>query len=137
MQRFAPVVDRFEVVVKKLNGKAADTDAPGPDTPAVETPKDKYQYQRAYRLSVDLRDYMYGYTSEQIKQIQEHNVLVYVNLSDCGHNVFTDSPLIVNALPLPLKTSPLPYQLLTVPHQLGFILFRLHMRVIVHDHGWK
>ena len=94
MQRFAPVVDRFEVVVKKLNGKAADTDAPGPDAPAVETPKDKYQYQRAYRLSVDLRDYMYGYTSEQIKQIQEHNVLVYVNFSDCSLASLLITPLL-------------------------------------------
>lgn len=63
-------------MVKKLNGQAVDTDAPAPDTPAADSPKDKFQYQRAYRLSIDLKDYMYGYTSEQIKQIQEHNVLV-------------------------------------------------------------
>ena len=72
------MVDSFEFVVKKLNGKPADSDAPGPDVPATEAPKDKYQYQRAYRLSMDLKDHLYGYTAEQAKQIQEHNVIVYV-----------------------------------------------------------
>lgn len=37
---------------------------------------EKFQYQRAYKLSLDLKDSLYVYTSEQIKQINEHNVLV-------------------------------------------------------------
>lgn len=69
-QTFTPVVDRFESVVNKFNGK---TDSAGPDAP-VE--KDQFQYQRALRLSFDLKDHLYVYTNDQMKQIQEHNVLV-------------------------------------------------------------
>lgn len=67
-------MDRFETVLKSINGKN-DSDEASPDTPA-EKAKDEYQYQRAYRLSIDLRDHLYSFTSEQVKQIQEHNILV-------------------------------------------------------------
>ncbi|KAH8108779.1 hypothetical protein DFH11DRAFT_1631296 [Phellopilus nigrolimitatus] len=68
-QKFTPVIDRLAYV-------RTDSDAPGPDVPVADTPKDTYQYQRAYRLSLDLKDTITVFTGEQIKQIQEHNILV-------------------------------------------------------------
>ncbi|KAL5480784.1 hypothetical protein ACEPAI_9724 [Sanghuangporus weigelae] len=80
-QRFAPVVDRFAYVVNSIHSKqsSAAAEAPGQDSASGSvpgTPKDEYQYKRAYRLSVDLKDTLYVLTNEQVKQIQEHNVLV-------------------------------------------------------------
>ncbi|KAI0353920.1 lipid droplet-associated perilipin protein [Trametes cingulata] len=68
-QRFAPIVDYFAVAVNKLhpNGTA--------DKPA-ETPDAKYQYQRAYFLSKELRDQLLTYSTEQINQIKAQSVLV-------------------------------------------------------------
>lgn len=75
-QRFTPVVDRFASVVNSIHSKQQSSDAPGPDQPIPESPKDEFQYRRAYRLSLDLKDTLYVLTNEQIKQIQEHNILV-------------------------------------------------------------
>jgi hypothetical protein len=73
-QRFTPVVDRFAYVVDSLHSK---TKAEGQNGDATkENSADAYQYQRAYRLSVDLRDTIYAASTAQIRQIQEHNVLV-------------------------------------------------------------
>lgn len=90
LKRFAPVVDRFASVVSSISAKQVhpepDADrAPGPATvtfpssePGPSKTNDTFQYQRAYRLSLDLKDTLYVFTNEQIKQIQEHNILVYV-----------------------------------------------------------
>ncbi|TDL25105.1 hypothetical protein BD410DRAFT_837351, partial [Rickenella mellea] len=48
--------------------------------------KKQFQYQRAYRLSLDLKDSLYVYTSDQVKQIQEHSVLVQ-RTSATAHSV--------------------------------------------------
>lgn len=75
-------MDRFEVVVNKFHNKGCDsttttTDAPTQDGTNVDAQKSgTFQYQRAYRLSMDLKDHIYVYTGEQIRQVQEHNVLV-------------------------------------------------------------
>lgn len=61
-----------------IHTKAANGGSPQPDVPTDGSLRDAYQYQRAYRLTIDLKDTIYVFTSEQIKQIQEHNVLVYV-----------------------------------------------------------
>ena len=45
------------------------------DKPA-EAPEAKYQYQRAYDLSKELRDQLYTYSSEQINQIKTQNVVL-------------------------------------------------------------
>ncbi|KAG5650929.1 hypothetical protein H0H81_010504 [Sphagnurus paluster] len=66
-QRFSPIVDYFEVAVTRLNNSEA-----GPSTP----PDAKYQYQRALALSKTLKDNLYVYSNEQIKQLQAQNVLV-------------------------------------------------------------
>jgi hypothetical protein len=49
-----------------------DTQLPTTDT--------KFQYQRAYALSRDLRDQLARYSAEQFKQIESQSALVYVNL---------------------------------------------------------
>ncbi len=36
----------------------------------------KYQYQRAYKISKELRDQLYTYSSEQINQIKTQNVVL-------------------------------------------------------------
>lgn len=59
-----------------IHGKKANGDATVPDASADTASKETFQYQRAYKLSKDLKDTLYVYTTEQIKQIQEHNVLV-------------------------------------------------------------
>ncbi|KAF5379015.1 hypothetical protein D9615_006050 [Tricholomella constricta] len=66
-QRFSPIVDYFEVAVTRLNNSEA-----GPSTP----PDAKYQYQRALHLSKTLKDNIYVYSNEQLKQLQTQNVLV-------------------------------------------------------------
>jgi len=85
-QSFTPVVDRFEVVVKKINGKTSDSDVPSPGDVVPDMQKDKFQYQRAYRLSMGLKYHLFVYTTEQMKQIQEHNVLVQ-RATATAHNI--------------------------------------------------
>lgn len=68
-QRFAPIVDYFAVAVKQLqpNGTA--------DKPS-ESPEAKYQYQRAYYLSKELRDQILTYSTEQVNQIKAQSVVL-------------------------------------------------------------
>jgi len=49
----------------------------------VQTPtaENKFQYQRAYDLSRDLREQLARYSVEQFKQIESQNALVYVKTS--------------------------------------------------------
>ncbi|KII87671.1 hypothetical protein PLICRDRAFT_176460 [Plicaturopsis crispa FD-325 SS-3] len=63
-QRFAPIVDYFEVAVNKLNHSEAETPA--------ESSTSQYQYQRAYRLSQSL----YTYSNDQLKALQAQSTLV-------------------------------------------------------------
>jgi hypothetical protein len=61
-------MDYFEGAVTRLNAEA------GPSTPTDS----KYQYQRALAISKNLKDNLYVYSNEQLKQIQAQSVLVYV-----------------------------------------------------------
>jgi hypothetical protein len=67
-QRFAPIVDYFEVQVNKLHSEA------GPSSPTTTDPQ--YQYQRLYLLSRDLTENLYFYSNENFKQLQAHNIIV-------------------------------------------------------------
>src|SRR5882762_8590013 len=71
LQRFAPIVDFFEIQVNKLNSETV------PRTPSSNS---QYQYQRAYALSRNLTENIYVYSNEHLKQLQAQNVLVYVCL---------------------------------------------------------
>ncbi|KAG6872493.1 hypothetical protein C0995_009355 [Termitomyces sp. Mi166 len=64
---FSPLVDYYEVAVKRTNSSEA-----GPSSP----PDAKYQYQRAIALSKTLKDNIYVYSNEQFKQLQTQNALV-------------------------------------------------------------
>jgi hypothetical protein len=66
-QQFAPIVDYFEVAVTRLNSEA------GSPHPRPET---KYQYQRAIALSKTLKDQLYEYSNEQLKQLQAQSVIL-------------------------------------------------------------
>jgi hypothetical protein len=66
-QRFAPVVDYFEVAVSRLNGSKS-VPSPSADT--------KYQYQRALALSKTLGDNLYVYSNDQLKHLQAQSVIV-------------------------------------------------------------
>ncbi|KAG6334180.1 hypothetical protein ID866_4909 [Astraeus odoratus] len=69
-QRFAPLVDYFEIAVNKV-GK--DSGASSPTSTASDC---QYQYQRAFSLSKHLKDNLYEFSSEHLKQLQQQNALV-------------------------------------------------------------
>ena len=76
LQRFTPVIDRFASVVNSVQSlQNSPATTPSTEKSAAES-QDGFQYQRAYRLSVDLTHSLYGLTNEQIKQIQAHNTLM-------------------------------------------------------------
>ncbi|KAF9239789.1 hypothetical protein BU15DRAFT_46314 [Melanogaster broomeanus] len=69
-KRFTPIVDYFEQAVNKVGGES------GSKTPSSTSSDCQYQYQRAYVLSKDLKDNLYVFSSEHLKQLQQQNVLV-------------------------------------------------------------
>lgn len=69
-KRFTPLVDYFELAVSKV-GKDSGATSP-PSSPS----ECQYQYQRAYNLSMHLKDNLYVYSSEHIKQLQQQSILV-------------------------------------------------------------
>ncbi|KAF8957329.1 lipid droplet-associated perilipin protein [Flammula alnicola] len=76
-QRFAPIVDYFEVAVSRLNGSEA-----GPSTP----PDAQYQYQRALALSKTLGENIYVYSNEQLKYLQAQSVIAQ-KASETAHSI--------------------------------------------------
>ena len=71
-KKFTPIVDIVEDAVKKLHSKNGDQDI------NLATAENKFQFQRAYALSRDLREQLTRYSVEQFKQIESQNALVYV-----------------------------------------------------------
>ncbi|KAF8190887.1 lipid droplet-associated perilipin protein [Pholiota molesta] len=76
-QRFAPIVDYFAGAVNRLNSSEA-----GPSTP----PDAQYQYQRALALSKTLRENLYEYSNEQLKQLQAQSVIAQ-KASETAHSI--------------------------------------------------
>ncbi|KAI0090074.1 hypothetical protein BDY19DRAFT_1068776 [Irpex rosettiformis] len=72
-QRFTPVVDYFEVAVRKVH---STTGSPIEETPKEGTEAPKFQYQRAYALSKGLTDQLLSFSAEQINQIRNQNAYV-------------------------------------------------------------
>lgn len=66
----SPIIDKFELAVNKFS--------PQSSTPSSgsTTTEDQSQIGRAYRLSVQARDQIVHLSSEQIREVQTHNVLV-------------------------------------------------------------
>lgn len=65
-------MDVFEVYVNRLG----PTHTPEASTSSSDSGETKYQYQRALDLSKSLRDNLYVFSNEQIKQLQTQSVLV-------------------------------------------------------------
>ncbi|TFY64549.1 hypothetical protein EVG20_g5908 [Dentipellis fragilis] len=76
-QRFAPLMDYIEAAVSRLNNG---------QTSASPSAEQKYQYQRAFALSKDLKDQVYEYSNEQLKLLQSHSVLVQ-RATETAHNI--------------------------------------------------
>ncbi|KAF9446037.1 lipid droplet-associated perilipin protein [Macrolepiota fuliginosa MF-IS2] len=83
-QRFAPIVDYLEVVIKRITN---------PDEPGPSAPDAKYQYQRALALTRDL----YGYSNDQLKHLQAHSNILH-RATTIAHSI-TDqgTPKMANA----------------------------------------
>lgn len=71
-KKFTPIVDIVEGAVKRLHTRNGDQDIQS------TTAEGKFQYERAYALSRDLREQLARYSVEQFKQIESQNVLVCV-----------------------------------------------------------
>ncbi|EGO03996.1 hypothetical protein SERLA73DRAFT_175713 [Serpula lacrymans var. lacrymans S7.3] len=76
-QRFAPIIDYFQVAVNKI-GNESGASSPGSDS--------QYQYQRAYALSKHLKDNLYVFSQEHLKQLQSQSVLVQ-RATDTAQNI--------------------------------------------------
>jgi hypothetical protein len=70
LQKFTPIVDYFEVAVNKVGTES------GTSSPSSTLSDSQYQYQRAINLSKHLKDNIYDYSSEHLKQLREQSVLV-------------------------------------------------------------
>ncbi|KAK7685449.1 hypothetical protein QCA50_011312 [Cerrena zonata] len=70
-QKFAPIVDYFEVAVNKLHSASGSP----AESPTSERPK--YQYQRAVALSKDLTADIVNYSTEQVNQLKAQNALLH------------------------------------------------------------
>ena len=70
MKKFAPIVNIVEGACKMMHTKNGDE--------GVQSPTTKFQYQRAYALSIDLQEQLTRFSVDQFKQIESQNALVYV-----------------------------------------------------------
>jgi len=103
MKKFTPIVDIVEGAVKKLHVKN------GVEETQPTTPESKFQYQRAYALSRDLRGQLARYSVDQFKEIESQNVLVSVksliSIRPRAHKVFHSNraslTLTKSLIPLP------------------------------------
>ena len=87
MKKFTPIVDIVEGAVKRLHTKNGNKDVQLTGT------ESKFQYQRAYDLSRDLREQLARYSVDQFKQIESQNVLVYAKplficICHCIHVIY-------------------------------------------------
>ena len=90
-KRLAPVLD---YLIARLG-----TEENSPQT------ESKYQYQRAYALSRELKDQLLDYSSSQLQQLQNSSVLVYVRLSSSAFCLLTSPCTAGNVPPRPQRTS--------------------------------
>ncbi|KAG2134833.1 hypothetical protein DEU56DRAFT_808942 [Suillus clintonianus] len=69
-KKFTPVVDLIERVAGNMSNES------GASSPSSASSDSQYQYQRAINLSKHLKDNLYVYSSEHLKQVQQQSVLV-------------------------------------------------------------
>lgn len=75
-QQFTPLLNYVEGAYTRISPVSQ------PSSPT----QSKYQYQRALALSKSIKDQLYGYSNEQIKQIQAHSVLVQ-KATETSHSI--------------------------------------------------
>ncbi|KAF8320488.1 hypothetical protein DL93DRAFT_2052703 [Clavulina sp. PMI_390] len=72
----SPIVDKLELAINKLSPPATTSEeAPAPAA-APNATESSSQIERAYKLSVQARDQIVLLSSEQIKEVQKHSVIV-------------------------------------------------------------
>ncbi|KAG1729259.1 hypothetical protein EDB19DRAFT_2027776 [Suillus lakei] len=69
-KKFAPVVDYIEKIAGNMSNES------GASSPSSISSDSQYQYQRAINLSKHLKDNLYVYSSEHLKQVQQQSILV-------------------------------------------------------------
>lgn len=69
-KKFTPVVDYIERIAGNMSNES------GASSPSSVSSDSQYQYQRAINLSKHLKDNLYVYSSEHLKQVQQQSVLV-------------------------------------------------------------
>ncbi|KAG0702047.1 hypothetical protein DFH29DRAFT_851993 [Suillus ampliporus] len=69
-KKFAPVVDYIEKIAVNMGSES------GTSSPSSVSSDSQYQYQRAINLSKHLKDNIYVYSAEHLKQVQQQSVLV-------------------------------------------------------------
>ncbi|KAG2056010.1 hypothetical protein BDR06DRAFT_953426 [Suillus hirtellus] len=69
-KKFAPVVDYIEKITGNISNES------GASSPSSASSDSQYQYQRAINVSKHLKDHLYVYSSEHLKQVQQQSVLV-------------------------------------------------------------
>ncbi|KAG2156885.1 uncharacterized protein EDB93DRAFT_1079038 [Suillus bovinus] len=69
-KKFAPVVDYIEKIAGNMSHGS------GASSPSSASSDSQYQYQRAINVSKHLKDNLYVYSSEHLKQVQQQSVLV-------------------------------------------------------------
>lgn len=77
MQSIAPIVDILQAAHDRLNTQQQNGDG--------AAAKDETQVNRALRLSVGVRDQVVVLSSEQLKQLQQQSVVVYVRAHATNH----------------------------------------------------
>ena len=78
VQRLTPLVDYLASTLARLNEQVGNADRRASAEVQAASDEAKYQYQRAYLLTKDLRDQLYVYSNEQLKQLQAQSVIMYV-----------------------------------------------------------
>ncbi|KAG2038367.1 hypothetical protein BDR03DRAFT_992208 [Suillus americanus] len=81
-KKFTPVVDYFERIAGNMSN---ESDASSLSSPSSDS---QYQYQRAINLSKHLKDNLYVYSSEHLRQVQLQNVLVQ-RATDTANSIST------------------------------------------------
>ncbi|KAF8888610.1 hypothetical protein BD779DRAFT_1523936 [Infundibulicybe gibba] len=84
-QRFAPIMDYIETTLSRFNSGNGEA---GPSTPPSPTSESKYQYQRALAISKALKDQIYSYSQEQLKQLQTQSILLQ-RATETAHSIST------------------------------------------------
>ncbi|KAI0029234.1 hypothetical protein K488DRAFT_73136 [Vararia minispora EC-137] len=75
-QRLTPLVDYLASTLARLNEQVGNAEQRAAANGQAASDEAKYQYQRAYLITKDLRDQLYVYSTEQLKQLEQQSVII-------------------------------------------------------------